>query len=314
MNLPDKAALLDITRGSIATLALFLACITLPLVGFIPGIFAPLPAIFYGIKRDRKTGIAIVLLATALLAFFPDPSALLLYLAQSGLISLALPYFLGKGWGAGRAITFSVGAVSALLLLAALLFWLVQGSDPNAAIQKGISASISQTSALYEKSGIKGDELQTLQQGMKEAGALIARIYPALTIVGLAFIAGLNLLALRRLSARLGRMPETGNFRRFRNPDHLIWLPIAAGFALLINDSSVATVSLNILVVTLSLYFLQGLAIVVHFFDWFKVGRLFRVIFYVLLTVQPYLAIAVATFGIFDLWGNFRTPKKQENL
>ena len=39
-----------------------------------------------------------------------------------------------------------------------------------------------------------------------------------------------------------------------------------------------------------------------------------RGIFYVLLAVQPYLAIGVTLFGLFDLWLNFRTPKPGENL
>jgi uncharacterized BrkB/YihY/UPF0761 family membrane protein len=50
------------------------------------------------------------------------------------------------------------------------------------------------------------------------------------------------------------------------------------------------------------------------FFDRFAVQRFVRVIFYILLALQPYLAVAVAVLGIFDLWGNFRTPKQQENL
>ncbi len=314
MDLPDKGALLDILKGSSATLALFLACITLPLIGFLPGIFTPLPGMFYSLKRGRGTGLAVVLIATVVLAVIADPMVLLLYLAQGGLISLAIPSFLSKGWGAGRTITLSVAVVTVSILVFAASLWLVRGVDPHTAVLKGISSSISQTSALYEKSGLKGEELQALQQGVKEAGSLIARIYPALVIVGLGIIAGLNLLALQRMAARLGQMPAVGDFRKYRNPDHLIWVLIAAGFALLISNAFVSTAALNILVVTLSLYFLQGLAIVIYVFDRFRVGRFIRVIFYVLLAMQPYLAIAVAVFGVFDLWGNFRSPKKLENL
>ena len=34
----------------------------------------------------------------------------------------------------------------------------------------------------------------------------------------------------------------------------------------------------------------------------------------ILAKVPPYLAALVAAIGIFDLWGDFRTPRKQENL
>jgi uncharacterized protein YybS (DUF2232 family) len=196
-------------------------------------------------------------------------------------------------------------------VIAAAIYWALQGVDPHEVILKGINSTISQTSSLYEKSGLTGEELQTLQQGIKETGALIARIYPAIVLIGLGAVAGLNLLVLRRLAARLGQTLPVGDLKKFRNPDHLIWFVIAAGFAFLFKNSDISTASLNLLVVTLSLYFLQGLAIILHFFDRFAVSRFVRVIFYVLLALQPYLALAAAVLGIFDLWGNFRTPKQQ---
>jgi hypothetical protein len=33
-----------------------------------------------------------------------------------------------------------------------------------------------------------------------------------------------------------------------------------------------------------------------------------------LLLLQPFMALAVAALGIFDLWGDFRSPNKQQNL
>ena len=202
----------------------------------------------------------------------------------------------------------------ACILFFAAAFWVVRGVDLHGEILKGITYSITQTASLYEKSGLTGEDLQALQQGMKQAGELIGRVYPALVLIGIGAIAGLNLLVLARLAARLNRPLPIGDFRKFRNPDHLIWVVIAAGFALLLNSADVTTAALNVLIVTISLYSLQGLAIITHLFERFAVPRFARVIFYVLLALQPYLTVAVAVLGIFDLWGNFRTPKQQENL
>jgi hypothetical protein len=307
MNFPVKGMLLDTCKGSIATLALFLAFIVLPPVG----VFAPLPAMYYTLKSGKSVGIAVVLITTALLAVIADPMFLLKYLAQSGLISLTIPYFLGKGWGGGRTIAVSVVVAFAFLLLVAAFFWLVQGIDPHAAVLKEISPWIPQMTALYEKFGYKGEELQTLQQLATDYVTLIARIYPAIALIGLGAIAGLNLLVLRKMVAKLGQTLEVGELKNFRNPDHLIWVVIAAGFSLLLKNSDISTVALNLLVVTLSLYFMQGLAITVHMFDRFSVSRFIRTTFYVLLALQPYLAVALALLGIFDLWGNFRTPKQK---
>jgi hypothetical protein len=310
MNFPDKGKLLNIGKGSIATLALFLTGIALPPVGA----FAPLPSMYYALKSGKSVGIAVVLITTTLLAIVANPMLLLIYLAQSGLISLSIPHFLSKGWGAGRAIAFSVVVAFAFLLLVAAFFWLVQDIDPHAEVLKEISTWIPQMTAFYEKIGYKGEELQTLQQMAKETGALIARIYPAVVLTGLGVIACLNLQALRNMAARFSLTLPVGDLKKFSNPEHLIWFVIVPGFALLISNPNVTTAAMNVLVVVLALYFMQGLAVALHLFDRFVIPRYIRIIFYFLLALQPYLVVALATLGIFDLWGNFRAPKQQKNL
>jgi len=68
-----------------------------------------------------------------------------------------------------------------------------------------------------------------------------------------------------------------------------------------------------LLIVSL-LYFLQGLAVINTLISRQSFSGVLRVGLYVMLLLQPYLATIVAGIGLFDLWGDFRTPKKQENL
>ena len=130
----------------------------------------------------------------------------------------------------------------------------------------------------------------------------------------LALIAAFNVALLRKASGRLPALPYVGEFIWFRNPDALVWLLIVAGFAMMIENRMVADAALNLLVVTIFLYFVQGMAIIVHFYKRFTVPRFARGMFYLVLVLQPYLAGVVAALGIFDIWGDFRTPKQQENL
>jgi uncharacterized protein YybS (DUF2232 family) len=314
MKFPDKGSLFDLIKGSVATLTLFLAYVMIPLVGIIPGIFAPFPAIFYSLKGGRSAGAAIVAVTALVLALVAESSATILYLLQCGVISLALPAFLAARRRGARSIAYTVAINLGLILLLVGLYGAIQGGNLHAQVLKGIHSSISQTASLYEKAGVKGEELKTLQEGMEEAGVLIGHIYPALVVVSLAVIAGLNLILLGKAFRRLPEPPVVGAFTGFKNPEQLVWVLIAAGFAMLIPNQQATTAALNVLVVTLSLYFIQGMAIIAHFFARVAVPRFMRVIFYIVLALQPYLAVAVAALGIFDIWGDFRTPKQQENL
>jgi len=311
MKVPDKGVLLDIGKGSIATISLFVAYMIIPVVGLMPGVYAPLPAMYYTIKSGRGVGLTIMLITVALLVVISNPMITMLYLIQGGLISVTLPHFLLKGYGGLRSIVTGVAINIACLLLIALIAWQYYGQNVNQIVVKWIDTSISEATAMYDKSGLKKEDILSLQQETKQ---VIGRIYPSLAIVAMGVIAGLNLQALRKLAAKVGRPFALTDLNAFRNPEHFIWFVIIPGFALLINNAGVVTAALNILLVALSLYFIQGLAVVLSMFDKFAVPRFIRVTFYVVLVLQPFLAAGLAALGVFDLWGNFRVPRQRKNL
>ncbi|RII26194.1 MAG: DUF2232 domain-containing protein [Geobacter sp.] len=305
---------LEMVKGSVITLALFLAYVSFPLLGMFPGLFVPLPGMYFAYKRGNMVGAAIVAVCVVAMLPVAGMAAAIIYLLQCGILTIAIPLFLSRGWGGARSIAVSVALNLLVIVLFAAAFAASQGVDLHGQVLKGISSSITQTATLYEKSGLTGEELQAFKTAMEQAGALIGRIYPALLVVSLSTIAGLNLWLLVQLAIRLPTRPALGDFIRFKLPEQLIWVVIAAGFSMLLPLWGASEVALNVLIVILSLYFLQGLAVISWFFKRFAVPGLMRAVFYVLLALQPYLAVVVAALGIFDLWGDFRAPRQPKNL
>ena len=76
----------------------------------------------------------------------------------------------------------------------------------------------------------------------------------------------------------------------------------------------IVAAGLNILIICLFLYFIQGIAVFEYYFRTKNVHRFLRLIFYAILVVQQYLAIVIIVAGLFDLWFDFRklTPKPAE--
>lgn len=311
---PLQGKIFDVIKGSVATVTLFLAFVYLPVVGTIPGLFASAPAAFYALKRGRGTGLAIVLGSCALLLGIADPAAAAIYLLQAGVLSLALPEFLLRHKGGARSVIYSVAITITVLLVAALVYVAATGADLHAKINKGVQTSINQTALLYEKAGVKGDELKALQDSMHQAGQLVVTIYPALVTVAYGLIACMNLMLLSGIVARM-RMPVyVGDFRKYKNPEPLVWLLIAAGFGTLVPENLSHIASLNVLIVMGALYATQGFAIISFFFRKLQVPIFIRLLASLLLIFQPMMVLAVAALGVFDLWADFRSPKKQENL
>ena len=314
MNPELQGRILDVIKGSVATATLFLAFMYLPVFGMIPGIFAASPGVYYSLKQGRGAGFAIVLASSALLSAVADPAALVIYLLQAGVMSLALAEFLIRLKGGARSIVYAVAINLTCITAAAALYGFVSGADLHAKVIKGVEASISQTASLYQKAGVTGDELKALNESMHQAGALIVTIYPALVTVALGLVAACNLMLLSRVASRFRLPVYLGDFKKYRNPEPLVWLLIAAGFGMLVQQNLIHLAALNVLIVLCTLYLVQGCAVISHVFTTFKVPSFVRLFVCLLLILQPFMALAVAALGIFDLWGDFRSPNKQQNL
>jgi uncharacterized protein YybS (DUF2232 family) len=130
----------------------------------------------------------------------------------------------------------------------------------------------------------------------------------------LVVIAACNLALLKKTTATTAPNLPVGEFGTFKNPDLLVWILIASGVAQLLPVSQISNPALNILLVMLFLYFVQGMAVVSALITKHSVSAFLRIIFYFMLIIQPYLLALVAGIGLFDLWVDFRTPKTQENL
>lgn len=311
---PPQGKVFDVIKGSVATVTLFLAFVYLPVVGMIPGLFASAPAAFYALKRGRGTGLGVVLGSCALLLALADPAATAIYLLQAGVLSMALPEFLARGKGGARSVIYAVAVNVSVLLAAAIVYGLTTGADLQAKITKGVQNSINQTALLYEKAGVKGDELKALNDSMHQAGQLVVTIYPAMVTVAYGIIACINLMLIAGIALRMGMPLQVGDFRKYKNPEPLIWLLIAAGFAVLVPENIVHLAALNVLIVLGTLYSAQGLAIISFFFQKLAVPVFIRLLATLLLVFQPMMVLAIAALGVFDLWADFRSPNKQENL
>jgi uncharacterized protein YybS (DUF2232 family) len=139
-------------------------------------------------------------------------------------------------------------------------------------------------------------------------------MYPSLVTMTLILMAGCNLALFRRFAAVKVLGITIGDFKTYRNPELLVWALIATGFMQLADNRIITIPALNVLAIVVLLYFLQGLAVLITVISRQSMAGVLRVGLYIMLALQPYLAALVAAIGIFDLWGDFRTPRKQENL
>ena len=89
-------------------------------------------------------------------------------------------------------------------------------------------------------------------------------------------------------------------------PDHLVWLPIAAGLGVLTGSGPIQDASICLLFVVGTLYFFQGLAVCLALLDRWNTPVYMRIALYLFLIFQSYGILLLALLGIGDVWINFR--------
>lgn len=194
-----------------------------------------------------------------------------------------------------------VGAVSLASL--AVLVWAFVPSGPGAfaLVEQQIQAHVADWERVLGSLGMPSDpgrvaeSTRLVATTMRVAG-------PAVLLVWLLLGALTNYVG-ARLCLR------GGGFRPFAEeavPDHLVWAVIAGGLMLLSGSDALASVGLNLLIVLVALYAIQGLAVLRHFFQKVRVPRTLQGVSFGLFVVQPLLLIAVACLGLSDLWVDFR--------
>lgn len=314
MDAFPRALLVAAVTGGVASALLHLAYTTVPVLGVVSGIMAPLPLCYWYLRRSRLAGIAACLVALTLVMFLEGIPSSVVFLVQSGSIALLLGEGLLRGYGGVRSLALAVSGSLLCALLVAAVWFGMQGGSLHSQILAGIDTSISQSLALYQKADIPADVMEEMKRGMEAVGRFMKDAYPALVLVGLGLVAGLNLLLLRRLLPADLEKVGLGSFTAFRTPDALVWLLIIAGFSRFAPPPLGGNWSLNLLILLGALYFIQGLAVLLLLSARLPAAGILRVMLAMMLLFQPYLVLVVAGVGLFDLWGDFRTPRQRQNL
>ncbi len=297
------------TGITVSTLA-FLAASIIPLVGALLLIITPLPIVYYYFRAGRLQGFAIFFtsffLVSAVLTFSGSVASLP-FLLLTGSLGLFISEIFRRNYSIERTVIYPV-AVVLLLWCSFIVFQsLSAGEDPWRLVEDYIGSNVQESIRFYAQMDLPTEQIDFLKENVKQITAFFANIFPALVLVSASFIVWVNILAAKEIFQKKGMWsPDFGDLARWKTPERLIWLFIAAVGMLLAPVAWVNIIGLNVVIVCLFAYLLQGLSIISFLFKTRNVHRTFRIFCYFLIFVQQYMLLLLAAVGVFDLWVDFR--------
>lgn len=305
-----------VVLGTLSGYALFGSFAALGFAAVAVNLFTPLPAAYVGMRFGTKTGVVTVLLTGLLVFMTSEPATALMFLVQFGIPAATLPWLLSRGVSWDKAAIAVLWVMVTAALCGLFIAAAGSGQSPLALAGELIGKEITQTTVVMQEMFAEADLPPSQQQ---ELGLAVERMvsflhdaYPgiAISVSGLMTI---GLVFILSLVARGQYVVPGKPFPEWKVPEQLVWVLIAAGFLVAFGEGLLATFALNLLVVLLPIYFLQGLAVIDCFFRRKAFSPVFRVIGYLLVTLVNPLPMVVTGLGIFDLWADFRKPKEPES-
>ena len=305
----------DVLNGTGIIILLFAVSVYLPLVGFFCAVFIPLPTIFYRSKLGRKAGALIPVLAIiVMLMIMGRVSIDLLFFVELLILGFALAEFFEMNLSLEKTVGYAILIVLAAGMLSLLFYSSLTSSGIVALATDYVAKNLAFSLKLYQNMGMSEENIQLISDSLRAIQYILIRIMPALAVMATLFVSWTSILMSRRLMLRKGLFfPDFGILNHWKAPEFLVWGVIGCGLLLLIPEPVLKLFGLNGLLVLMTIFFFEGIAIVAFYFEKKRFPRAIRFFLYSLIALQQIFLLLVIGLGFFDVWLNFRKLETNKN-
>jgi uncharacterized protein YybS (DUF2232 family) len=290
----------------LASFMLALAGGTIPIVGIFFSLLTPLPLILLSLKQGRVAALLGVLTVGICLAGLLGSGHAWIFYIEFGLPAIVLAEAIRRQWApevsvAAGSLTVLVGGLGGLFILS----WSAGGSLLDL-LRHRLDIAVREAVALYSKMGVSPDEVETLFRSGEEVRHFLLTTSPGLFMTAALLSTSANFFLAKRGSAHAAASGGVKPEFSWRVPDSLVWVFIGSAALLLSGLPIAKEIGLNGLLVMMTLYFLQGLAIATFWARRVQLSPLVGILGVVLLLLQPLLLLLLTLVGLFDIWVVFR--------
>ncbi|MFH0915931.1 MAG: DUF2232 domain-containing protein [bacterium] len=312
MKASSSVALAPVGKATAVTVVMGLFMAVLPPVAVVLIPFLPLPMAHVTARWGVPSGLVVAVVTGALvLAGVGMAMAVLVFLLTLG-VGMVLSQAVRRGWRFGRSLAATATAALVALCLWGTTLWLALGLDLTR-FRESADSSIAEAAALYARAGVSAETTDAVSAQLRQIVRIVPYLVPGLAGMGVVLLAGCSLGLGYLIFPRVREKVSVGlSLSGFRMHWAAAYASIA-GLAMLVfarGDGEwhtvVLYVGLNVLLVSQTLFFVQGLAVV----RWFATTRQLRpgprTALYIGAILGQVLFQLTGLVGLFDTWLDYR--------
>ncbi|MBW1728882.1 MAG: YybS family protein [Deltaproteobacteria bacterium] len=298
----------DVVSGIAITSLIFAISIYIPIIGFVGSLFIPLPILFYRSKLGRSTGAIIpILTIIVMVTVLGGLSIDILFFVELLLLGFVLSELIELDLSIEKTILYTCGSVIFIGIVGLLFYNNLSDKGFYTLVAEYVSKNLTLTLEIYENMGVSQESIHMISNSLENIEYVLIRIIPALVVASTLFVSWTNLLVAKPILKSHGCFyPSFGSLKNWKAPEFLVWGIIGCGLLLLLPEKIFKFFGLNGLLIMLTIYFFQGIAIVSFYFEKKNFPRLLRFFLYSLIALQQVVLLVIIGLGFFDMWLNFR--------
>ncbi len=292
----------------VVILVFLLLAMLVPPLWLVVGVLAPVPLVFVYLRWGRGVGMVLLGLVFGVLFSLVGHKQAVLFFAEYAVLAAVLSETIQFKLSFDRCILFSALVSAALSIILLLFIFTDRESTLTEFFQEQIEGHFQLSMEALQAVGDKPEELKAMREFANEASGAMARSYPSFITIGILMTAVVNYYMVRLLWRRIygPGLFHPARFSGWVAPEQAIWVLIGSGGLLFFAEGILGALGLNLFFLVLVVYFLQGLAILIHFLDSRNVPVFFWVLIFFVIVLQPLLIGAAVGLGIFDTWIDLR--------
>lgn len=293
------------------SVVLALMAVYLPFIGFLLVLFWPLPLIVLVVRHGLRWGFMATVAAGILVGLLVEPLLSLRLVVAFAPAGLLLGWAFAKGFSGVRTFLLTLlAAIAGQAAAVGLLLW-VTDVNPLAMQVDILQSSFDSSLQLYEGMGMSEDSLAQTRADIEQGMQMLNYLFPLVFILMGIFYAVVSYVAGGKVLKRLGHsVPQFPPFHEWRLPQAFLYL---FGFALVglywggtREITWLYQLSLNANVLAIMAGLLQGIVLVHCLLQHYKVSLPLRIVLYVFIIMNPFLAQVTAMTGLIDMLFDYR--------
>ncbi len=273
----------------------------------IPMIISPVFLVLTTWKYGYRMGLAVAALSTVSVLFLFNLPVATFFFTQFVMVGILLGHGLSRK-APPLSLLFTTTLISTLLVMAAGAVYLYHGPVPfSEMIQQGGEAVKRAFEESVKRLHPDPDELARYRESMIAMLSFVKNAFPALLFINAFSIVYLSLLVPLHYAGRLGLdRSHIPPLKEISIPFVWVWGLILSGPLYLFNVPNLKWVGLNVALIFLLAYLMQGYAILSFYLNKTRLPGIFKGVLYLTCLINVSLMITLCGVGLFDTWFNFR--------